>query len=116
MKDKKKTASLIIFIVSSCIMVFCLGFFLYNLIVCINGSYNDESSKGLGLATIMIILITYGSIIFGISMLLYIVAYFTHRKSEDYHHKKLWNVIYLIFIFVSPLIELALLVSIKLLV
>lgn len=62
----------------------------------------EEGNQGLGKALVLMILLTYGSIGFGICTIFNIVSYILQKVSKS---SKKWNIITFVFIFLPAILE-----------
>lgn len=106
----------ILFIISCILTVACFCFFA---IVLVSGIANpsegdtEEAGKVLGLALMLVMLLIFGSIGFGICTILNIISFAINRNLPEYPKQKKWNTIYLVFIFVPFVLEVILFASFR---
>ena len=104
MKDRKIFRR-VIMVLTAIVYLAITGFFLYAII---DAKANSESA-GLGIALMAVILISYGSIAYGVNTVISIIGFFTLKGMENPQKRKLAK-LYFVLMTLLPYISEAILI------
>lgn len=100
--ETKEKVSRIFFFISLAITILGFCFFLWCALDLIINGNPEDGSQGFGKALILVILLVYGSIGFGICTIFNIVSYILQKASKT---SKTWNIITFLSIFLPAILE-----------